>query len=174
MNTIEMTIPHRTCRSILTLAGKQVIYYREGAKRHMWVGTVDTATMSGVTITYLNGTEQHYSIDYFRKHFCPAHWVKNAHIYTAAMNMKENRKQLSEAQQLSLPPADDVSHLGEFYVWRKNGGIPTKTHLTLTLATEEASRLAKQNPDDEFLVLSVAASVCYQARTQYDLKVSVR
>lgn len=172
--TIADTITRHDDRAVLSLEGKEVIYYREGATRHMWIGKVKTVTMNGAFIEFRNGVTQQYSLPYFRSMFLPAHWKANAHVYTCACNMTFNRGLLTEAQQLSLPPASDVSDLGEFYVWRKNGGLPTKLHLTLQEATEEAGRLAKQHPDDEFLVLSVAASVCYKSRTQYDLSISIR
>lgn len=174
MKTIADTITRTTDQAVLTLRGKEVVYYREGASRHMWIGKVVDITMNGATIEYRNGVSQGYSLTYFRNNFLPAHWVANKQAYGAACNMSVNRCLWTEDQKSSQPPACEVSDLGEFYIWRRNGGVPTVQHLTLQQATEEATRLAKANPDDEFLILAVAASVSYKARTTYDLSISIR
>ena len=44
-----------------------------------------------------------------------------------------------------------------FYVFRKNGGAPSRVHATEDSARNEAERLSKQNPGAVFQVLEIVA-----------------
>jgi hypothetical protein len=49
-----------------------------------------------------------------------------------------------------------VKHPG-FYVWNPEGRYPNYTHMTLRAASDEAKRLAAQNPGKQFFVMAPAA-----------------
>ena len=46
-----------------------------------------------------------------------------------------------------------------WFVWNPSGRIPRYQHWAKDAAVREAERLARQNPDDEFVVLESVASV---------------
>jgi len=46
---------------------------------------------------------------------------------------------------------------GFFVVWNPRRGAPTFRHETRTSATAEATRLAKNNPGEQFIVLAAIA-----------------
>ncbi|AWD90644.1 hypothetical protein [Pseudomonas phage Nerthus] len=155
---------------ILSLKGKDLIYGKRN-NRYGWIGVATKLTENGAVVLFRNGKEQSYSIDTFVMTFCPAHWSKNTSFRTEALAMHANKvSHVPQPQQQTI----NVCDLGEFYVWRKNGGVPTKTHDTLTSAMDEAERLARGYPDQEFLVLSVAGSVCNVPVTTHTIKRSIR
>lgn len=169
---------------ILSLKGKEVIYGKRN-NRYGWIGVATKLTENGAVVLFRNGKEQAYSIDTFVQTFCPAHWSKNQAFRTESLAMSVNRVStthaggqmkldaLAAAAQL-LRDGSSVSNLGEFYVWRKNGGSPTVPHMTLKSAMDEAERLARGCPEQEFLVLSVAGSVCNVPVTTHTIQRSIR
>ncbi|AWD90735.1 hypothetical protein [Pseudomonas phage Alpheus] len=167
----ELCLPQEAggMSSILTLKGKDLIYGKRN-NRYGWIGQATKLTENGAIVLFRNGKEQSYSIDTFVQTFCPAHWSKNQGFRVEALAMSVNKVSHLPQPQQHL----DICDLGEFYVWRKNGGIPTKTHSTLASAMDEAERLARGYPDQEFLVLSVAGSVCNVPVTTHQIKRSIR
>lgn len=170
----------------LSIQGKEAIYFREGASRHLWIGKITKVSMNGVTILYRNGTEQGYSMKYFRAHFCAGWWKANAEVFKCASNLRVNyHGQLRAYNVLEAEPthqaqlaaecdhAAQISDLGEYYVWRIGGDIPKKIHHTLDDALAEATRLAELHPRCCFKVLNVSATVVSQPITKYDTKVVI-
>lgn len=90
MKLIADTIVSPRDVGVLSLKNKEVIYHREGASRHMWIGLVHSISMNGATILYRNGVTQAYSLTYLRNHFAPAHWKDNRQTYQLANNMSQN------------------------------------------------------------------------------------
>lgn len=161
--------------AILSLKGKDLIYGKR-TNRYGWIGVAHKLTENGALVVFRNGVEQAYSIDTFVQTFCPAHWSKNQGFRTESLALAINRVSMSgklndnpmKQQEMS------ISELGEFYVWRRNGGAPTKPHMILSDAMDEAERLARSYPAEDFLVLSVAGSVCNVPVTTHTIKRSIR
>ncbi|AWD90597.1 hypothetical protein [Pseudomonas phage Njord] len=109
MQHISDVISSTQYTAVESLRGKEVIYFREGAKRHLWIGKVTHITTNGVKILYRNGIEQPYSLSYFRNHFAPAHWKANQNIYCMAGNMNANY--VGQALRAYDVPACDYNQL---------------------------------------------------------------
>lgn len=90
MQHIADVISSTQYTAVESLRNKEVIYVREGAKRHLWIGKVTHISPNGAKILYRNGVEQPYSLSYFRNHFAPAHWKDNRQTYQLANNMSQN------------------------------------------------------------------------------------
>lgn len=157
--------------AILSLKGKDLIYGKR-TSRYGWIGVAHKLTENGALVVFRNGVEQAYSIDTFVQTFCPAHWSKNQGFRTESLALDVNRVSMNpqppKQQEMS------ISELGEYYVWRRNGGAPTKPHMILADAMDEAERLARVYPSEDFLVLSVAGSVCSVPVTTHTIKRSIR
>lgn len=173
--------------AILSLAGKDLIYAKRN-NRYGWIGKTLKLTENGAVVLFRNGKEQSYSIDTFVATFAPAHWSKNTGFRTESMALAVNRhsytSQVLEGPSQHALAIDEkgcdssrhkeITQLGEFYVWRRNGGMPTKMHSIFDDAVEEAERIAKLNPDEDVLVLSIAASLFNKTVKSHQLHVSIR
>lgn len=172
-----------TVSGVLSLNGKTVIYGKK-TSREGWIGQITKLTENGAIVKFRNGVEQSYGFPTFTQTFCPAHWKNNTGFHASVISLADNRVQRDQnvANRVSIAaavaepePVDvTVTDLGDFYVWRPSGGVPTKLHLTVQEACAEAERLAKAYPDEKFLILSVAATVCYRSVTTHTMERIVR